>query len=387
MKGFLSGMKPGPIADIGPGFAHDFGPSFGPSFGMRSGSGWSDGAHPAVMVEGPNGESLSWEEAYGPGGPYHGGRTPRRPGPGPGKPGSGHQIFEDWQSYWDETNPGESIDWAGGRLTMGPHGSKAFFEGPGGNLEEFTHGTSLNELYENPAIRDEWNEAYGADTLGFLSGGAPQPPPSPPGQPQPMPSPGGYQPQPGPGFGDPPPNMQPPGGGGGSMGMNFNKMTQIQPYYKQGMDWVNKAYDQAQENIPQWGQQASQKINQAYSDASAYLPQMYQQQLQPALQDTLNTMGAQNMIDSSVGTDALAGTARGVSKDILGMQANLSGKKAGLLSGMAGDVFRQRTGLAGQRAGTIGGMGSQYANQASGLHGGQYELLGQMLPTLIQYSV
>ena len=193
---------------------------------------------------------------------------------------------------------------------------------------------------------------------------------------------------------------------------------------------INSAYQNAQGQMPGLMSQAVQGVNTGYQDAQNYLPQMYQGALQPMMQQAINQMAGRNMVNSSVGADAMGNAMAKANQQILGQQAQLSGQQAGQLAQLAGQGYQTQAQLAGAQAqGIASGLGSTqdnqtrldaiqqanygnlanqqfnaqnqaslshmnhigslvggYANQSSNLNAHEYDLMAQLLPTFLNYN-
>lgn len=134
-------------------------------------------------------------------------------------------------------------------------------------------------------------------------------------------------------------------------GKGSDKKTEFfQPAYSK----VGEAFDTARTNVPGY-----------YGKAGASLPQMYQNQLEPALQKTLNSLVGRNMLRSSVSSEALGQTGKGVAKDILNLQTGLAGQEAGAMT----NLEVGRAGILSQLAGQEAAAKSGYADLMPGFMG------------------
>jgi hypothetical protein len=146
-----------------------------------------------------------------------------------------------------------------------------------------TFGQEANyaDLYSLPGIQQEWNEAYGADVMGNLFG-----------------EDGTYT---------------PPGGGEGGEG--FDIPTDLFPRSESGINWdspvAQALLDQLIEsgqNLPGLASSIGETLQNQYSN-------LMNQALGPeAFQGTMNELAAKGMLDSTVASNAMASTAKGIAQ-------------------------------------------------------------------------
>lgn len=75
--------------------------------------------------------------------------------------------------------------------------------------------------------------------------------------------------------------------------------------------------------MKQFQGRAREDIEKGYGGAIADVGKTYERTLQPALQQTMNKLTRRGMLSSKVGGEALAGTARGIGRDVIGQQSQL----------------------------------------------------------------
>jgi len=184
-----------------------------------------------------------------------------------------------------------------------------------------------------------------------------------------------------------------------SVGPAFNESrSQIQNTYGGLLNDVQGAFSGAKRNVQRQSDQLQGTINTAYSDAQDYLPHLYQQRLQPQMQQGMNQLASRGMIDSSVAGTAMGQVNRNISQDILGQQAAMEQARAQALQQAGGDTLSalanlesQRgqavTGMAGRQQGLLGQLEQQQASMTPEMKMREYEMLANMLPTLIQNSI
>lgn len=68
-------------------------------------------------------------------------------------------AYTDYQSWFANTQPGTSQDWAGGSIYMG-EGGQATYTDPTGVTSNFDINTPMLDLYQNPYISQQWSEQY-----------------------------------------------------------------------------------------------------------------------------------------------------------------------------------------------------------------------------------
>lgn len=219
--------------------------------------------------------------------------------------------------------------------------------------------------------------------------------------------------------------------GQGSQGINFGQMGDIEGFFEGARDNTRNGYQDVlgdiqgayrrsqeearqefsgmRENVQGRGEDLIGGINTAYTDAQNYLPHMVQNRLQPELQRGMAQLADRGMIDSSIAGDTLSQLSRGVSQDILAQQAQLEGERAGALSEADSQIYNTLANMDTQQAQTLsqilsqgaesqsqlgqqyqnllGQLSSQEAQTASQLQASEYEMLANMLPTLLESSV
>lgn len=107
--------------------------------------------------------------------------------------------------------------------------------------------------------------------------------------------------------------------------------------------------------------QAAGGIQNAYQQGVQGMGNFTQQQLKPAMQNTLNSLGSRNVLNSSVAGDALSKTMTGIGTNSLGMMGNMMGQQSSMLGGLYGqqaNAAMQYPNFALQTAGT-----GQYSTQ------------------------
>ena len=128
-----------------------------------------------------------------------------------------------------------------------------------------------------------------------------------------------------------------------------------------GIDWSSPGVAGLLDQIKNWTGIASGNAANAPGNINNFYSNMMRNALQPeAFQGTLNNLRQRNMLDSSVASDALAGTASNIAGQV-GNQALSS-----YLKGF--DVQQGMPGMLGQLASTLGGRGttSTGTNTATG---------------------
>lgn len=74
-----------------------------------------------------------------------------------------NQMQTDFNNYWKQSTPGQSINWAGGTLTNQGNGN-ALYTNKDNTSEMFTSGTSLADIAKgNDDISRYWNQQYGTN--------------------------------------------------------------------------------------------------------------------------------------------------------------------------------------------------------------------------------
>jgi len=82
------------------------------------------------------------------------------------QPNAGN-INTDYQNYWKNSQVGQTVDWAGGKLTRNADGTSTFVS-PSGKTQTLTASTNLADLAKSdPSIAAQWVSQYGT---GFLNG-------------------------------------------------------------------------------------------------------------------------------------------------------------------------------------------------------------------------
>lgn len=80
---------------------------------------------------------------------------------------SSPNINTDYQNYWKNSQVGQTVDWAGGKLTRNSDGTSTFVS-PSGKTQTLTASTNLADLAKSdPSIAAQWVSQYGT---GFLNG-------------------------------------------------------------------------------------------------------------------------------------------------------------------------------------------------------------------------
>jgi hypothetical protein len=136
---------------------------------------------------------------------------------------------------------------------------------------------------------------------------------------------------------------------------------------------------------------ARNQTAQGYEDAQNYLPSIYQQQIQPALQGAINQLASKNMINSTVGSGALAGAANMAYQSILPQQAALAGQQAELLGQLSGQEAAYQTTYPVTLGGIVSDLG-KYTTQTSSSQSesrnplAPYSLLYEALPYMAQHG-
>lgn len=112
--------------------------------------------------------------------------------------------------------------------------------------------------------------------------------------------------------------------------------------------------------------QSRADVTSGYDDAQGYLSSMFGRQIGPALQQALNSLSQRNMINSSVGGNTMATTARGVGQDIMNKTAQMSLAKQMALANIAqqqGSEMHQFPQILAQLAGLGRQTGSTSTSQ------------------------
>lgn len=81
--------------------------------------------------------------------------------------------------------------------------------------------------------------------------------------------------------------------------------------------------------------QARSDINMGFDNAVAETGKAYKDQLEPALQQAMNSLNKRGMLNSSMAGNVMSQTARGLGRDIIGDQTNLRMGRQGALGGVA----------------------------------------------------
>jgi len=109
-----------------------------------------------------------------------------------------------------------------------------------------------------------------------------------------------------------------------AQGMLTNLLPQTQTAVEQFPEQKQQYYDQSRGDV-----------NKGFDTAIGGLGKTYERSLQPALQQTLNDLAKRGMMDSTVASEAMSGTAKGVGESILDKQSSLELAKQMGLSNIA----------------------------------------------------
>lgn len=135
-------------------------------------------------------------------------------------------------------------------------------------------------------------------------------------------------------------------------------------------------------DIDKYTKQASDAYKPAFGMVSGHfdkaresLPGLYRNALIPSTQNTLNQLSSRGVMNSSMGSDAIANMSRNIAGDVAGHQSNLYGQEAGILSQ-----------LAGAQAGAGNQVMADLLKQILGRESGDKGLLTGLLSNMGQYS-
>lgn len=325
----------------------------------------------------------------------------------------------DWQNYWsgDQYPVGSTTDWYGGQLNRVGQDTARYI-GDGGATtylnSSWDPGQAAYLAYKYPQIKSGWDQDYGVnwweglDITSPLTG---------------APINTGWNKSDGTaGGGGGAPGTAPGAGGSASpfAGIDIGNFQDPWSYSGMRQDWVDAlggapldnllnlispggfqsnlqgAVEGATGTIQDQITQSMGTMGQTYNQAGQSLDNLFQQQLDPAIQQSMNSLSARGMLgDGDIKRDVLSQTYSNVAAPILGMQTQLAGAGAGAQGNLLTQGMNAIAGLLGKGAGMQMAFPALLGDMV--LQGGQfsesqdpsaaYDILASMLPVLMNYGI
>lgn len=304
-------------------------------------------------------------------------------------------ILQEYQNWFDTTDPGTTIDWSGGKLKRTPGGAN-YTWGQDNSLA-LNPRAGLQDLYgyaqQAPGIASHWNETYGnnwytppsTSTGNSASGGLTgntQTASSPPSVSGIIGNSGAT--------------------GGGSTGSAITPGIQLPsvddmegPQSWAGIDpafmnnltgWMNNLSDimNPQSYQDYMGSAFNPAIGEAggyWDEASQGLGQLYQDTLRPLLQQEMNSLAGRNMVDGTVASEGLAGAANKADTAILDRAQQINTAKAGALS----NILSQRAAASAAYPDALGNLAQLTRASGSTNDAYKYAVFGDLMQALLPF--